>query len=105
LTVKLNAHEEKLNRREATIETAAYRAQQVTAPTTKNNSDKKKKNGDWKKKVKCFGCGKKGHIARDCNHKKDGGQDSSRKKEVAFCMRMQMLWRTARSLIRQRHVI
>jgi len=50
-----------------------------------NNGDdkKKKKNGDWTKKVKCFGCGKKGHIARDC-HKKDGDQDGGRRKKEAY---------------------
>jgi len=35
--------------------------------------------------VKCFGCGKKGHIARDCSHKKDVGQDGGNKKEEAYC--------------------
>jgi len=88
LTAKLNAYEETLNWRAATTEIMAYKAQQVIALTTNNNGDdkkKKKKNSDWKKKVKCFGCGKNGHIARDCSHKKDGGQDGGRKKEEAFC--------------------
>jgi len=43
LTAKLNAHEEKLNRQAAMTETAAYKAQQVTAQTTKDGDDKKKK--------------------------------------------------------------
>jgi len=89
LTTKLNAHEERLNRREKTMETMAYQTRQVTAPTTNNNSDdkkkKKKKNDDWKKKVKCFGCGKKGHIARDYSHKKDDDQDGGNKKADAYC--------------------
>jgi len=67
LTSKLNAHEEKLNRRVATTETAAYKARQVTAPTTNNDDKEKKKNGEESKVLKC---GKKGHIAGDC-HKKN----------------------------------
>jgi len=35
---------------------------------------------------KCIGCEKKGHIARNYSHKKDGGQDGSRKKKEAFCL-------------------
>jgi len=88
LMAKLNAHEERLNRRTATTETTAYKTQ-VTAPATNNNGDKKKKkkkkNDDWKKKVKCFGCRKKGHIACDCSHKKDDGQDGGNKKDEAYC--------------------
>jgi len=56
LKPKFNVHEERLNRRAEMTETTAYKARQVTAPTTKNNDDdkkkKKKKNDDWKKNKK-----------------------------------------------------
>jgi len=39
LTSKLNAHEEKLNRRAVTTKTAAYKVQQVTASMMTNNKD------------------------------------------------------------------
>jgi len=38
---------------------------QVSSYSTTNNGDDKK--NKRKKKVNCFGCGKKGHIARDCS--------------------------------------
>jgi len=90
LTAKFKVHEERLNRREETTETTAYQARQVTAPTTNNKDEdkkkkKKKKSDDWKKKAKCFGCGKKGHIARDCSHKKGDDQDDGNKKADAYC--------------------
>jgi len=89
LTGKLKVHEERLNRREETTETTAYQARQVTAPKTNDKDDdkkkRKKKNDDWKKKAKCFGCGKKGHFARDCSHKKDDDQDDGNKKAGALC--------------------
>jgi len=88
LTTKLKVYEERLNRREETTETTAYQARQVTASTTNNKDEdkkKKKKKKNWKKKAKCFGCGKKGHIARDCSHKKDDDQDDGNKKADAYC--------------------
>jgi len=80
LTVKLRAHEEK----SASGDDRYSSAQGSIASMTNNNGidKKKKKNSDWKKKVKCFGCR---HNMRDC-HKKDGGQDGGRKKEEAYCL-------------------
>jgi len=90
LTAKLKVHEERLNRQEETTETTAFQARQVRAPKTNNKDDdkkkkKKKKNDDWQKKAKCFECGKKGHIARDCSHKKNDDQDDGNKKASALC--------------------
>jgi len=99
-------HEERLNRQEETTKIMAYQARQVTTPTV-NNKDKdkkkkkKKKNDDWKKKIKCFGCGKKRHIARDCSHKKNDDQDGGNKKADAYCSCTRTSRRTAGSLIRE----
>jgi len=85
---RLNAYEERLNRRAATTETTAYNVQQDTTSTTNNNGDdkkkKKKKNGDLKKKVQCFEYGKKGYTTRDYSHKKDDGQDGGNNKKEAY---------------------
>ena len=39
----------------------------------------RQKNEDWQKKVKCFGCGKKGHIKRNCYKREAKTPKSGRK--------------------------
>ena len=54
-------------------ERARARANQASYTTKKNNKFGK---SDWHKTAKCFGCGKKGHIKRDCKQSRSSDDES-----------------------------
>jgi hypothetical protein len=53
----------------STIRESANRA-------TKKNSDD---DDDWKKRIKCFNCGKRGHMSRDCSYDSEDEKSENRK--------------------------